>query len=193
MAGHYKRSKFMAERVALEFAAAGLPVVIVNPTAPIGDHDVKPTPTGQIVVDFLRRNMPAVVDTGLNVVDARDTALGHLLACEHGKPGERYILGSENLTLAGILERLAAITGLPAPRWRIPHAVAYCAGAVSTGVARITGRPPRVPLEGVRMARKKMWVTHDKAARDLGFSPASADVALRRAVDWFRGNGYCGS
>jgi dihydroflavonol-4-reductase len=193
MAGHYKRSKFLAEQVALEFAAAGFPVVIVNPTAPIGDHDVKPTPTGQIVVDFLRRKMPAVVDTGLNVVDARDTARGHLLACERGRPGERYILGSENLTLAGILERLAAITGLAAPRWRIPHAVAYCAGVVSTGLARITGHPPRVPLEAVRMARKKMWVTNAKAAEELAFSPAPADVALRRAVDWFRANGYCDS
>ena len=190
MAGDYKRSKFLAERVALEYAAAGLPVVIVNPTAPIGDHDVKPTPTGQIVVDFLRGAMPAVVDTGLNVVDARDTALGHLLAAERGRAGERYILGSENLTLAGILEKLSAITGLPAPRYRIPYAVAYAAGLVSTGWARVTGRPPRVPLDAVRMARKKMWVSHEKAVRELDFQPAAAEVALRRAVEWFRANGY---
>jgi len=190
MVGHYKRSKFLAERVALESARAGLPVVIVNPTAPIGDHDVKPTPTGQIVLDFLRGAMPAFIDTGLNVVDARDTAEGHLLAAERGCPGERYILGSENLTLAGILEKLAAITGRPAPQFRLPYAVAYAAGVASTGWARLTGHPPRVPLEGVRMARKKMWVTHDKAARELGFQPAAAETALGRAVEWFRGNGY---
>ena len=134
MAGHYKRSKFLAEKVALEFAASGLPVVIVNPTAPVGDHDVKPTPTGQMVLDFLRGAMPAVIDTGLNVVDARDTARGHLLACERGRPGERYILGSENLTLLEIMRKLAAITGLPAPRWRIPYAVAFAAGLATTAV-----------------------------------------------------------
>jgi dihydroflavonol-4-reductase len=191
MAGHYKRSKFLAEKVALEFAASGLPVVIVNPTAPIGDHDVKPTPTGQMVLDFLRGAMPAVIDTGLNVVDARDTARGHLLACEKGRPGERYILGSENLTLLEIMRKLAAITGLPAPRYRIPHAVAFAAGVATTAIARITGNPPRVPLDAVRMARKKMWVSHEKAVRELGFQPAPAETALRRAAEWFRANGYC--
>ena len=185
MAGDYKRSKFLAERVALEFARAGQPVVIVNPTAPLGDHDVKPTPTGKIVLDFLNGDMPAFIDTGLNVVDVRDTALGHWQACEHGRPGERYILGSENLTLAQILQKLAAITGRKAPKMRLPYAVAYCAGAWSTAWARATGKPPRVPLEAVRMAKKKMWVSHEKATRDLGFAPAPAEQALRHAVEWF--------
>lgn len=185
MTGHYKRSKFLAEQEALEFARGGLPVVIVNPTAPVGDHDVKPTPTGKIVLDFLNGALPAAIDTGLNIVDARDCALGHWLACEKGAPGERYILGSENLTLAGILEKLAKLTGRKAPAVRLPYAVAWCAGAVSTAWAGVTGQPPRVPLEGVRMARKKMWVTHEKARRELGFDPAPADTALARAVEWF--------
>jgi len=185
MAGDYKRSKFLAEQVALEFARGGLPVVIVNPTAPVGDHDVKPTPTGKIVLDFLNGDMPAFIDTGLNVVDVRDTAEGHVLACERGRSGERYILGSENLTLAGILQKLARITGRTAPTMRLPYAVAYCAGACSTAWAGITGMPPRVPLDAVRMARKKMWVTHQKAQRELGFNPGPADQALARAVEWF--------
>jgi dihydroflavonol-4-reductase len=185
MTGGYKRSKFMAERVVLEYARAGLPVVIVNPTAPVGDHDVKPTPTGKIVLDFLKGDMPAYIDTGLNVVDVRDTAVGHLLACEHGRDGERYILGSENLTLAHILRQLAAITGRKAPTVRLPYLVAYCAGACSTAWAGVTGRPPRVPLDAVRMATKKMWVTHEKAQRELGFHPGPAETALRRSVEWF--------
>jgi dihydroflavonol-4-reductase len=191
MTGAYKRSKFLAERVALEFAAEGLPVIIVNPTAPVGDRDVKPTPTGQTIVDFLRGNMPAYVDTGLNLVDVRDVAEGHWLACERGVPGERYILGSENLTLRQILERLAAISGRPAPVIRLPWIVALAAGAVSTAWASITGREPRVPLDAVRMARKKMFVTHEKARRELGFRPAPPDAALARAVSWFQTHGYC--
>jgi dihydroflavonol-4-reductase len=187
MVGHYKRSKFLAEQVALEFARGGLPVVIVNPTAPVGDHDVKPTPTGQIVLDFLKGGMPAFIDTGLNVVDARDCAQGHLLACEKGRPGERYILGSENLTLAEILGTLARLAGRKAPTVRLPYAVAYAAGALSTAWAGLTRRPPRIPLEGVRMARKRMWVTHEKARRELGFDPAPAETALARAVEWFSG------
>jgi dihydroflavonol-4-reductase len=190
MAGDYKRSKYMAEGVALEYARDGLPVVIVNPSAPIGDHDFKPTPTGKIVLDFLNGAMPAFIDTGLNIVDVRDTALGHILACERGKPGERYILGSENLTLAQILQKLAAITGRKAPTMQLPYAVAYCAGVCSTAWAGFTGTPPRVPLEGVRMAKKKMWVTHEKARRELGFEPGPADVALARAVEWFRSGGF---
>jgi len=185
MAGHYKRSKFLAEQVALEYARDGFAVVIVNPTAPIGDHDVKPTPTGKIVVDFLNGDMPAFIDTGLNVVDVRDTAEGHVLACERGRSGERYILGSENLTLAQILQKLAAITGRKAPTMQLPYAVAWCAGVCSTAWAGVTGRPPRVPLEAVRMARKKMWVTHEKAQRHLGFHPGPAEQALARAVEWF--------
>jgi dihydroflavonol-4-reductase len=191
MAGHYKRSKWLAEQVVLEKARTGLPVVIVNPTAPVGDHDWKPTPTGKIILDFLRDKLPAFVDTGLNLVDARDTAMGHLLAAEHGRIGERYILGSENLTFQQILERLALIADKPAPVMKIPYALAYATGAVTTAWANITGREPIAPLEGVRMARKKMFVTHAKAVRELGFSPAPADAPLRRAVDWFRANGYC--
>jgi len=190
MAGDYKRSKFLAEQVALEFARGRLPVVIVNPTAPIGDHDVKPTPTGQIVLDFLNGAMPAFIDTGLNVVDVRDVAVGHLQACERGRQGERYILGSENLTLAQILGTLAEITGREAPTLRLPYVVAYCAGACSTGWARVTGNPPRVPLDAVRMAKKKMWVTHEKARRELGFDPRPARVALCRAVEWFSGAAF---
>jgi dihydroflavonol-4-reductase len=186
MAGSYKRSKFLAEQIALEFARGGFPVVIVNPTAPVGDHDVKPTPTGKIVVDFLNGDMPAFIDTGLNIVDVRDTAEGHWLACEKGRSGERYILGSENLTLAQILQKLAKITNRKAPATRLPYALAWCAGACSTAWAEVTGAPPRVPLDAVRMAKKKMWVTHEKARRELGYDPGPADVALAHAVDWFR-------
>jgi dihydroflavonol-4-reductase len=189
MAGHYKRSKFLAEQVALGFAREGFPVVIVNPTAPVGDHDIKPTPTGGIILDFLNGRMPAFIDTGLNLVDVRDTALGHLAACQRGVAGERYILGCENVTLAQILERLARIAGRQAPTYKLPYAVAYTAGVVSTGWARLTGRPPRVPLDAVRMARKRMWVSHDKARRQLEFNPAPVDGALARAVAWFREHG----
>ncbi len=191
MAGHYKRSKWLAEQVALEKSAAGLPVVIVNPTAPIGDHDWKPTPTGKIIVDFLRDKLPAFVDTGLNLVDARDTAIGHLLAAEKGRPGERYILGGENLTLEQILGRLSAFSGKPAPTIKIPYSIAYATGVITTAFAQVTGKPPLAPLEGVKMARKKMFVTHDKAARELGFTPCPVESALKRAIEWFRVNGYC--
>ncbi len=191
MSGHYKRSKWLAEQVALEKAQSGFPVIVVNPTAPIGDHDWKPTPTGKIVLDFLRDKMPAYIDTGLNLVDARDTALGHLLAAEHGQPGERYILGCENMTLQDILSRLAAITGKTAPKLQIPYSVAYAAAVISTGWAEVSGREPMAPLEAVKMARKKMFVTHAKATRDLDFHPGPVDAALRRAIDWFQSNGYC--
>ncbi len=189
MAGPYKRSKFLAEQVALEFAGGGLDVVAVNPTAPVGDHDFKPTPTGKIIVDFARGAMPGFVDTGLNVVDVRDVAQGHLLALERGRRGERYILGSENLTLEQIFSKLARILGRPAPKLRVPYAVAYAYGAVSTAWAGITGKEPLAPLDGVRMSKKKMWVSHEKAARELGYSPGPAEVALARAVEWFRLNG----
>jgi dihydroflavonol-4-reductase len=185
MAGVYKRSKFQAEKAALEFAAGGFPVVIVNPTAPMGDHDFKPTPTGQIVLDFMNGALPAYIDTGLNVVHVRDVAAGHLLACERGRAGERYILGSENLTLGRILSELASITGRKAPSIELPYFVAYTAGLVTTAWAGITGTPPRAPLEAVRMAKKKMWVSHQKAARDLGYSPGPAREALADAVTWF--------
>ena len=191
MTGHYKRSKWLAEQVALEKARTGLPVVIVNPTAPIGDHDWKPTPTGKIIVDFLANRLPAFVDTGLNLVDARDVAQGHILAAEKGKPGERYILGCENLTLQQILQRLAKLADKPAPRVKLPYAVAYAAGVISTGLANLTGKEPMVPLEGVRMARKKMFVSHAKAEQQLGYRPGSVDAALQRAIDWFKGSGRC--
>jgi dihydroflavonol-4-reductase len=187
MSGDYKRSKFLAEQVALNFAREGFPVVIVNPTAPMGDHDFKPTPTGQIVLDFLSGAMPMFIDTGLNVVNVRDVALGHLLACEKGRAGERYILGSENLTLARILGDLAHITGKKAPTFQLPYFLAYSAGFATTAWASLTGTPPRVPMEAVRMAKQKMWVSHEKAARELGYSPAPARDALAEAVAWFEG------
>ncbi|MCC6367771.1 MAG: NAD-dependent epimerase/dehydratase family protein [Bryobacterales bacterium] len=190
MTGAYKRSKFLAEQTALSFAGEGFPVVIVNPTAPVGDHDRKPTPTGKIIVDFLRGKMPAYIDTGLNLVDAGDTAKGHLLAAEKGKPGERYILGCENLTLKEILERLGRLAGVPAPRIQVPYAVAYATGICSTAWAMLTGSEPRAPLDGVRMARKKMFVSWEKARRELGFAPGPVDRALERAIQWFRANGY---
>ena len=191
MQGPYKRSKFLAEKVALEFAGEGFPVVIVNPTAPVGDHDFKPTPTGKMLVDFVRGAMPAFLDTGLNIVDVSDVAAGHLAACERGRVGERYILGAENLTLEKIFGLLAKAIGKPAPKIRIPYAVAYAAGVVSTAWAGVTGKEPLAPLDGVKMARKKMWVRHDKAARELGYAPGPAAGALERAVEWFRVNGYC--
>jgi dihydroflavonol-4-reductase len=190
MTGSYKRSKFLAEREALGFASRGLPVVIVNPTAPVGAHDVKPTPTGQTILDFIRGRMPAYLDTGLNVVDARETAEGHWLACGKGAPGERYILGSENLTLGEIFGKLSAISGRPAPKMRIPWVVAYGAGVVSTAIANVTGKPPRAPIDAVRMARKRMFVSTEKARRELGFDPSPAEKGLRNAVEWFEANGY---
>jgi dihydroflavonol-4-reductase len=191
MTGTYKKSKFLAEQQALESARRGLPVVVVNPTAPVGDHDRKPTPTGRIIVDFLKGRMPAYLDTGLNLVDVRDTAEGHLLAAEHGVPGERYILGAKNLTLQQILQHLSEISGRPAPKLRIPYAVAFTVGVLNTGWAQVTGRTPQAPLDAVRMARKKMWVSHAKAASALQFRPGAVEAALERAVNWFRENGYC--
>ncbi len=191
MHGPYKRSKYMAEEVAIRFAEEGLPVVIVNPTAPVGDHDFRPTPTGKMVVDFLRGAMPAFLDTGLNVAYVGDVAEGHVLAGERGRSGQRYILGGENLTLQQIFGKLAEVTGRPAPRMQIPYAVAYAAGLVSTGWAAITGREPRAPLDAVRMARNKMWVRHEKAERELGYVAGPAGDALRRAAEWFEANGYC--
>jgi dihydroflavonol-4-reductase len=190
MTGAYKRSKFQAEQVAIEFAGAGFPVVIVNPTAPMGDHDFKPTPTGKIVVDYLKGDMPAFVDTGLNLVDVDDTAEGHILAAERGQSGERYILGCENLTLEQILGRLARISEGKVPRWRIPYPVAYAVGLASTGWANLTGQEPCAPLDAVKMAKVKMFVSSDKAKRELGFNPGPVDGALKRAIDWFRANGY---
>jgi dihydroflavonol-4-reductase len=191
MTGDYKRSKFMAEQAALGAARSGFPVVIVNPTAPVGDHDVKPTPTGKILLDVLKGDMPAFIDTGLNLVDVKDVAAGELLACERGRTGERYILGCENLSLAAILHRVADAAGMKAPAVKLPYAVAYAVGVATTAWARVTGKEPRAPLDAVRMAKKKMFVSHEKAARELGFAPGPVDGALERAIEWFRGNGYC--
>ncbi|HYM12712.1 MAG TPA: hopanoid-associated sugar epimerase [Bryobacterales bacterium] len=191
MTGAYKRSKFLAEQVAREYARDGLPVVIVNPTAPVGDRDIKPTPTGRIIVDFLKGRIPAYVDTGLNLVDVRDVAAGHLAAAARGSSGERYVLGARNMTLREIVEELGRLGGRPAPKVQIPYAVAWSYAAVSTAVARVTGREPRASLDAVRMSRKKMFVRIDKAARELGFRPGPVEDALRRAIEWFRANRYC--
>jgi len=191
MIGHYKRSKFMAEQLAFEAARSGVDVVMVNPTTPIGERDLKPTPTGRIVVDFLKRKFPAYVDTGLNLVDATECARGHIQALEKGRAGERYILGGENLTLKQILDRLGAITGLPSPRVKLPYVFALAAGVVDeTVTGRILGREPRATLDAVRMGRKKMFITSAKAERELGWRSIPVDDALRRSVEWFRVNGY---
>ena len=190
MVGPYKASKFVAEEVARELAARGAPIVIVNPSAPIGPWDVKPTPTGQMVVDFLRGKMVASLDTGLNVAHVRDVARGHILAAERGRLGERYVLGHVNMTLLEIFSALAGLTGLPAPRFRVPYAVAWLAAAGMEGVARLTGRAPAVPLTAVRMARKRMFFSVDKAVRELGLPQTPAERALGDAVDWFVARGY---
>jgi dihydroflavonol-4-reductase len=190
MIGHYKRSKFEAEQGALRAAEAGLPLVIVNPTTPVGPGDWKPTPTGKIIVDFLNGRMPGYVDTGLNFVPVEDCARGHLLAAERGRIGERYILGGRNLTLKQMLDMLSSTSGRPAPRWKIPHALAFAAGCVDTAVSSMLGREPQIPLEGVRMARHKMFVDASKAERELGFAPGPIEAALERAVAWYESNGY---
>jgi dihydroflavonol-4-reductase len=190
MIGHYKRSKFMAEQEVIRAAAAGVPVVIVNPTAPVGPGDWKPTPTGKIILDFLNGKMPAYVDTGLNVVAVEDVAAGHLLAAEKGRIGERYILGARNLTLKQILDVLAALTGRRAPRMRLPHAIALAAGYTDEFVSRLRGREPQIPVEGVKMSRHRMFVESDKAARELGYHPTSVETALQRAVRWYEEHGY---
>lgn len=191
MIGHYKRSKFLAEEEARKFAKSGLPVVIVNPSTPVGENDIKPTPTGQIVVDFLNRKLPAYVDTGLNLVDVRDVAAGMLLAAEHGRVGERYILGSRNVTLKEILDLLADITGLPAPKTKMSYAVAWLAVGIENIVAEhVLHRAPAHPFEGVKMARHKMFFDPAKAVRELGLPQTPIREALARAVEWFRANGY---
>jgi dihydroflavonol-4-reductase len=190
MIGHYKRSKFLAEIEAIKAAAAGVPVVIVNPTAPVGPGDWKPTPTGRIIVDFLNGKMPAYVDTGLNLVPVEDCAAGHLLAAEKGRSGERYILGARNLTLKEILGALASITGRSAPRVRLPHAVALAAGYADEFFSRLTGREPQIPVEGVKMSRHRMFVESDKAQKELGYQPGAVEPALERAVRWYGEHGY---
>jgi dihydroflavonol-4-reductase len=191
MIGHYKRSKFMAEQVALDAGRSGLRVITVNPTTPVGEQDIKPTPTGRIILDFLKRKFPAYVETGLNLVDVRVCAQGHIAALEKGKSGERYILGGENLTLKQILDKLGTISGLPSPTVKLPYFVAFAAGAVDQTISTfIPNREPRATIETVRMGRKKMWASSAKAERDLGWQTLPVDDALRRAVEWFRANSY---
>jgi len=193
MVGDYKRSKFLSERVAVELARRGLPVVIVNPSAPIGPWDVKPTPTGQMVVDVMRGRMIATVDSGLNVVHVRDVAQGHLLAAERGKLGERYILGHRDLPLTELFGMLAELTGRRPPRFRVPYAVAWLGAAGSEGLSRLTGRPPAVPLTAVRMARKRMYFSSARAVRELGMPQTDVRQALADAVAWFEAHGYARS
>jgi dihydroflavonol-4-reductase len=191
MIGHYKRSKFMAENIAMQSGRSGIDVVVVNPTTPVGERDIRPTPTGRIVVDFLKKKFPAYVDTGLNLVDVTACAKGHVAALERGKSGERYILGGENLTLKEILDKLATITGLPSPNVRVPYVVALATGVVDQVVTgHIRKREPRATIDAVRMGRKKMFVSSSKAERELGWKKVPVDDALRRAVEWFRANGY---
>jgi dihydroflavonol-4-reductase len=193
MIGHYKRSKYMAEHVALEAGRNGANVVVVNPTTPIGEFDIKPTPTGRIVVDFLKKNFPAYVDTGLNLADVKEVARGHVLAMEKARPGERYILGGENLTLKQILDKLGEITGLPSPTMKVPHGLAMAFAACDqffTGI--VMGKEPRATLEAVKMGRKKMFASSEKAERELGYRVVPVENALRRAVSWFQTHGYAG-
>jgi len=191
MVGDYKRSKFIAEEIALAAARRGMDIVIVNPTAPVGEQDIKPTPTGRIIVDFLKRKFPAYVDTGLNLVDVADIARAHIQAFERGRAGERYILGGENLTLKQVLDKLSAITGIPAPSVRVPLAVAMIAGIVDTAFnGYLRNREPRATVDSVRMARKKMWASSAKAEGELGYRPQPVDPALRRAVEWFTRHQY---
>ncbi len=188
--GDYKKSKYDAERVADAWAGKGLPVVIVNPSTPIGERDIKPTPTGQMIVDFLNRKMPAYVDTGLNLVDVRDVAEGHLLAAEKGKVGERYILGNRNMTLKEILDALSALTGIPSPTVKLPHWIPFAAAAIDTAFARVSWRAPHVSIDSVRMSTHRMFFDASKAVRELGLPQTPVEEALGRAVSWFRESGY---
>ena len=191
MIGHYKRSKYLAEEVALEAGRAGQHVITLNPTTPIGAGDVKPTPTGRIVVDFLNRNFPAYMDTGLNLVDVGEVARTHVAALERGRPGERYILGGENLTLKQILDKMSAITGLPSPKYKAPVPVAMAFAFFDEWITgRLRGKEPRATVEAVRMGRKLMFASSAKAERELGFRVVPVYHALRAAIDWFRANGY---
>jgi len=190
MVGHYKRSKWMAEREALQAAKEGLPVIVAMPTTPVGPWDWKPTPTGKIILDFLNGKMPGYVETGLNFVGVEECAAGHLLAAEHGKMGERYLLGAENLTLKGLLDLLAQITGLRAPGMKIPHGVALGVAYLDTAFSRLMGKEPQIPVEGVKIAQHKMFVDASRAQRELGFQPGPVAAALERAVRWYRANGY---
>lgn len=190
LVGDYKRSKHLAQQVALEFATRGLPVVIVNPSFPVGPYDRKPTPTGKVIVDFLNRRMPAYVDTGMNVAAVEDVAVGHLLAAEKGRTGECYILGGENLTMREFLELLAEVTGLPVPRVRLPRLPLFVPAYLNAALCRLTGARPRLTPDALRMARHRMFYDPGKAVQELGLPQTPAREALRRAVAWFRENGY---
>ena len=190
MVGHYKKSKFLAEREAVSFVEKGLPLVIVNQSTPIGVMDIKPTPTGKIIVDFLNRKMPAYLDTGLNLIDVEDCARGHLLAAQKGRIGEKYVLGNENLTFRSFFAMLEEITGLPAPKFRLPYTPVLLTAYLNEVCSSITGKDPLIPVAGVQMARKFMFFTSDKAVRELGLPQRPVIDALRKAVAWFRSNGY---
>jgi dihydroflavonol-4-reductase len=190
MVGHYKRSKWLAEKEALRAAEKGLPVVVAMPTTPVGPGDWKPTPTGKIIVDFLNGKIPGYVNTGLNFVTVEDAAAGHLLVAEKGKPGERYLLGGENLTLKQVLEVLAGIAGMRVPRLKIPHGVALCAAYGASAWSRLLGREPQISVESVKIARHRMFVDCSRAQRELGFQPGPVRGGLERAVHWYRANGY---
>jgi dihydroflavonol-4-reductase len=190
MIGHYKRSKWMAEKEALDAAKSGLPVIVAMPTTPVGPWDWKPTPTGKIILDFLNGNMPGYVETGLNFVGVEECAAGHLLVADKGKVGERYLLGGENLTLKAMLDTLANITGLSAPMLKIPHGLALGVAYANTAFSRLIGREPGIPVEGVRIARHMMFVDCSRAKRELGFQAGPVSAALERAVRWYEANGY---
>lgn len=189
--GHYKKSKFLADVLARKLGKEeGLPVVTVNPAAPIGPMDIKPTPTGKMVVDFLNGRIPSYIDTGLNIVHVEDVAMGHWLAAQKGRIGERYILGGENLTLKQVLDLLAEVSGLPGPKFKTPYAIAYAFGAVDTAIAVMRGTTPMAPLDAIKMAKHYMWFSSEKAKKELGFSPRPAKAALKDAVDWYLAHGY---
>jgi dihydroflavonol-4-reductase len=190
MAGHYKRSKYLAEQEVLKFAKEGLPVVIVNPSAPVGAGDVKPTPTGQVIVDFMKGRMPAYIDTGMNIVDVDDVAAGHLLAMEKGRQGERYILGCKNLMLKEVFDMLSTLTGVRAPSLRLSRSLVLPLAYMNQWMAHLTGQPPRIPLEGVKMAKYRMHYDCSKALRELGIPQTPPEIALEKAVRWFRSHGY---
>jgi dihydroflavonol-4-reductase len=191
MIGHYKRSKFLGEQEAIQAAKAGQHVMILNPTTPIGAGDAKPTPTGRIIVDFLNKKFPAYVDTGLNLVDVDEVARMHVVALDRGVPGERYILGGENLTLKQILDRMSAITGLPSPSMKVPHAVAMAFAFFDESITgKLLGKEPRATVEAVRMGKKMMFASSSKAERELGFQVLPIYNAMRSAIDWFVANGY---
>ncbi len=192
MTNHYKRSKWQAEEIARKMAEQGSPIIVVNPTAPIGPRDVKPTPTGKVIVDFMNRQMPAFLDTGLNWVHVHDVAIGHVLAAEKGRVGERYILGHAqgNWTMQEAFAVLEEISGLPAPRLKVPYWIALAAAYADEALARVTGKPPRAPLAGVRMARYKMFFNPAKAIQELGLPQTSPRQALMDAVEWFRAHGF---